>query len=79
MKTVLILLFTLLLSVLLLPSCVPLTIGGAVIGVGSTAHTNDQIKKLKERVRKLESPKIKIDKRFKKPDGSYCLSVDPRC
>lgn len=74
MKTVLILSF-----ILLLPSCVPLTITGAVMGVGSTAHTNDQIKKLKERVRKLEGPKIKMDEKFKKPDGSYCLSIDPRC
>ena len=74
MKTVLILSF-----ILLLPSCVPLTITGAVMGVGSTAHTNDQIKKLKKRVRKLEGPKIKMDEKFKKPDGSYCLSIDPRC
>ena len=74
MKTVLILSF-----ILLLPSCVPLTITGAVMGVGSTAHTNDQIKKLKKRVRKLEGPKIKMNEKFKKPDGSYCLSIDPRC
>ena len=74
MKTVLILSF-----ILLLPSCVPLTITGAVMGVGSTAHTNDQIKKLKKRVRKLEGPKIKMDEKFKKPDGRYCLSIDPRC
>ena len=74
MKTVLILSF-----ILLLPSCVPLTITGAVMGVGRTAHTNDQIKKLKKRVRKLEGPKIKMDEKFKKPDGSYCLSIDPRC
>ena len=74
MKTVLILSF-----ILLLPSCVPLTITGAVMGVGSTAHTNDQIKKLKKRVRKLEGPKIKMDEKFKKTDGSYCLSIDPRC
>ena len=74
MKTVLILSFILLLS-----SCMPLTITGAVMGVGSTTHTNYQIKKLKERIEKLEGPKIKMDKRFKKPDGSYCLSIDPRC
>ena len=74
MKNVIILSF-----ILLLPSCLPATIGGAVIGVGSTAHTNDQIKKLKKRIEKLEGPKIKMDKRFKKPDGSYCLSIDPRC
>ena len=64
---------------LLLPSCVPLTIGGAVMGLSSTAHMNDNIKKLKKRVEKLEGPKIKMDKNHKKPDGSYCLSIDPRC
>ena len=64
---------------LLLPSCVPITIGGAVMGLSSTAHMNDNIKKLKKRVEKLEGPKIKMDKNHKKPDGSYCLSIDPRC
>ena len=49
------------------------------MGLSSTAHMNDKIKKLKKRVEKLEGPKIKMDKRFKKPDGSYCLSIDPRC
>tara|TARA_B100000424_G_C22481194_1_gene280862 strand:+ start:114 stop:263 length:150 start_codon:yes stop_codon:yes gene_type:complete len=49
------------------------------MGVGSTAHTNDQIKKLKKRVEKLEGHKIKMDKNHRKPDGIYCLSIDPRC
>ena len=74
MKNILMLSF-----ILLLPSCLPVTIGGAVMGVSSTAHMNDKIKKLKKRVEKLEGPKIKMDKNHKKPDGSYCLSIDPRC
>ena len=74
MKTVLILSF-----MLALPSCLPVTIGGAVMGLSSTAHMNDKIKKLKKRVEKLEGPKIKMDKKYRKPDGSYCLSIDPRC
>ena len=74
MKNILILSF-----ILLLPSCLPATIGGAVMGLGNTAHTNDQIKKLKKRVEKLEGHKIKMDKNYRKPDGSYCLSIDPRC
>ena len=73
MKNILILSF-----ILLLPSCLPATIGGAVMGLGNTAHTNDQIKKLKKRVEKLEGHKIKMDKNYRKPDGSYCLSIDPR-
>ena len=64
---------------LLLPSCLPLTIGGAVMSLGNTAHMNDRIRHLKYRVEKLEGPKVKMDKNHKKPDGSYCLSIDPRC
>ena len=74
MKNILILSF-----ILLLPSCLPATIGGAVMGLGNTAHTNDQIKKLKKRVEKLEGHKIKMDKNHRKPGSSYCLSIDPRC
>ena len=65
--------------ILFLPSCLPLTLGGAVMSLGNTAHMNDRIRKLNDRVEKLEGPKIKMDKNHKKPDGSYCLSIDPRC
>ena len=49
------------------------------MGLSSTAHMNDKIKKLKKRVEKLEGHKIKMDKNHRKPDGGYCLSIDPRC
>lgn len=59
--------------------CLPLALGGAAVSGIQHLDTRAQLKALNTKIEKLEGEKIPVDDNFKKPDGSYCLSIDPRC